>query len=149
MKVRMSKTRIIIACLISILIAGGLIFGSCFRFFLNLPWGWQAYTLLSFWLVSSIVFFVLSLTQNYYVINKKNLVVHRFIKEIIYDYNNVVYINEELSVKKKMVCFYTKQGKTHFLTFDEKGLIYETMLKKCANRISKEEFEAKYQDVKW
>ena len=84
----------------------------------------------------------------YYEVNKKYVEVTKYGKKTVYNYADVVYIDEEKSEKKKVVHFYTNKGHARYITFDQKGLLYKTMLANCKNRLSKEDFEATYPNVK-
>ena len=86
---------------------------------------------------------------SYYEIQRKYVIVHKGTKKLIYYYSDVVYIAEELSERKKMITFYTKQGHIRYLAFDRKGILYKTMLSNCKNRLDKEEFERNYPKVKF
>ena len=90
--------------------------------------------------VASGIFCYISLTQTYYEINGPVFIHSKMGKIVEYTFNNIIYIDEEFSEKKKMMKFYTKEGKEHLLIFDKKEVLYQTALKKCA-LISKEEFE--------
>ena len=56
---------------------------------------------------------------------------------------------KEKSEKKKTVMFYTRQGNTRYLMFDKQGILYQTMTTHCKNRMSKDEFERNYPQVKF
>ena len=148
MKLKISISRTLVTFLVASLIAAGLIFGMCFSFFLKWPWEWQPYVIISLWLVSSIFFLVLTIKLNYYELTRKEVIVHRFKKQLIYRFSDVIYIDEEKSLKKKTVYFYTKFGHDRYLTFDREGLLYKAMLEKCTNRLTKEEFNKRYPNLK-
>ena len=76
------------------------------------------------------------------------LVQVRAFKEAYYHYNDVVYIDKEQSEKKRTLVFYTNKGHVRYLAFDRNGEIYQAMLKKCNNLLSKEEFKKRYPNVK-
>ena len=148
MKLYIPRYKTILTFLAAFIFLGAALFGICFWIFLDWPWDFRQPLIIGLWLLSSIVFLILSLTANYYVLNKKYIMVKRLGKELYYYFSDVVYIDEEKSEKKKMIHFFTRQGHTRYLTFDKEGLIYKTMLEKATNRISKEEFEKKYPDVR-
>ena len=93
------------------------------------------------------IFCYISITQTYYEINGPVFIHSKMGKVIEYTFNNIIYIDEEFSKKKKMFRFFTKEGKEHLLIFDRKGILYETALNKCP-LISKEEFERRFPKVK-
>ncbi len=149
MKVRVSPIRTL--GILAIVIFGGaaLIFGMTFQLFLfSFPYDWRQYAIIGVWSLTSIGLIVASFTLSYYEVYKKYVTIKKGAKEIVYYYSDVVYIDEEQSVKKKTVCFYTRQGHARYLPFDKKGILYKTMVDNCKNRLSKEEFAIKYPKVK-
>ena len=103
------------------------------------------YTLALF--VATTIFCILSLTQTYYEIKGATFIHSKMGKVIEYTYSNIIYIDEEFSLKNKMMRFFTKDGRKHLLVFDKNREIYETALKKCT-LISKEEFQRRFPDKK-
>ena len=148
MKLKISPIRTILTFFAAFILLGSVLFAICFNIFLTFPWDFKQPLIIGLFLVSSIFFLVISLTANYYVVNKKYIEVKRLTKKLIYYYSDVIYIDEEKSKKKKMVHFYTRQGHPRYLTFDQKGIIYDTMIERCKNRLSKEDFERLHPDVK-
>ena len=148
MKLNIAPSRIIVTFLVSMLVLGAALFGLFFNIFLDTPWDFRQPLIIAFWVVSTLIFLILTLTQNYYILEKKYVVVKRFNKELVYYFSDIIYIDEEKSEKKKVIYFFTRQGHSRYLTFDTKGILYKTMVEKCQNRLSKEEFESKYPDEK-
>ena len=148
MKLKISPLRTIVSFLLAFLFLGVALFFMCWTIFFDFPWDFRQPLIIGLWVVSGIVFLILSLTQNYYILSKKYVTVKRYTKELIYYFSDVIYIDEEKSMKKKMIHFYTRQGHPRYLNFDRKGILYQTMLEKCENRMSKEEFERTHPDVK-
>ena len=150
MKVRVPAWRLLLILLVVILVAGAAIFGLTFSQFLKpiKEWTWQPYTIIGIWLTVSAFLVIAALLGSYYEVEKKYVVVHKGRQNLVYNYSDVVYIDEEQSVKKKMVCFYTKQGHCRYLMFDSKGILYKVMLANCKERLTKEEFKARYPQVK-
>ena len=97
--------------------------------------------------VASGIFCYISITQTYYEINGPVFTHSKMGKVVEYTFNNIVYIDQEFSEAKKMMKFYTKDGREHLLLFDKKGILYETALLKCP-LISKEEFERRFPNIK-
>ena len=71
--------------------------------------------------VASIVFCILSIVQTSYEVTSLKLVHTKMGKISEYFWSDIVYIDEEFSTRKKMLLFYTKDGRDHFLAFDKKG----------------------------
>lgn len=150
MKVKVSFIRLLPAVLTIIILGAGLIFGMTFNLFLfTFPYDWRQYTIIGVWLALSITLVVLTISTSYYDIQRKYVIVHKGTKKLIYYYSDVVYIAEDISERKKIINFYTKQGHTRYLVFDRKGILYKTMLANCKNRLDKEEFEKRYPKVKF
>lgn len=97
--------------------------------------------------VASIVFCILSITQTSYEVTPLKLVHTKMGKINEYFWSDIVYIDEEFSARKKMLLFYTKDGRDHFLAFDKKGIIFEKALEK-SHLLSKEEFQRKFPNKK-
>ena len=97
--------------------------------------------------IATAIFCYISITQTFYEINGPVFIHSKMGRIVEYTFNNIIYIDEEFSEKKKMMRFYTKEGKEHVLMFDKKGVLYETALNKCP-LISKEEFERRFPNIK-
>ena len=148
MKVPVDRRRtILIFIIMDLLFAVGL-FLSCMTLFLFQKWGVIQILIIILYVLTSIGMLVLSLVRNFYVIENKYLVQVRAFKEAYYHYNDVVYIDKEQSEKKRTLVFYTNKGHVRYLAFDRNGEIYQAMLKKCNNLLSKEEFKKSYPNVK-
>lgn len=98
-------------------------------------------------LAASVIFALISLTQTYYQINGPVFIHSKMGKVVEYTFNNIIYIDEEFSEKKKMFRFFTKEGREHLLVFDKNGELYKIALKKCP-LISKEEFCRRFPNIK-
>ena len=148
MRLPVDRKRTIITFIIADLVFAALLFVSCINLFLFQKWNAIQIAIIAVFVVISVLMLVLSLTRNYYVIESKFLVVVKGKKEMFYHYADVVYIDKQQTEKRKVLCFYTRQGHTRYLPFDKEGKIYTTFLNKCHNVLEKEEFERKYPNVK-
>ena len=148
MKVPVDRRRTILIFIIADLLFAVAIFLSCMTLFLFQRWGVIQILIIILYVLTSIGMLVLSLVRNFYVIENKYLVQVRAFKESYYHYNDVVYIDEEQAEKKRTLAFYTNKGHVKYLPFDKNGEIYQTMLKKCNNLLSEEEFKKRYPNVK-
>ena len=148
MKLPVDRKRTIITFIIADLIFAALLFLSCINLFLFQKWNAIQFGLIGVFVIVSVLMLVLSLTRNFYVIESKYLVVVKVKKEMYYHYTDVVYIDKEQSERRRVLCFYTRQGHTRSLPFDKEGRIYTTFLNKCHNTLEKEEFEKQYPNVK-
>lgn len=98
-------------------------------------------------LLASGIFCYLSIAETSYEIEGTKLIHNKMGKVTEYSWSSIIYINEEFSERKKMMLFYTKDGKEHELAFDKEGIIYKTALEKC-NQISEEEFKRRFPNRK-
>ena len=98
-------------------------------------------------LIATIVFCYISLTQTYYEINGAVFIHYKMGKVVEYTFSNIVYIDKEFSLKKKMFRFFTRDGREHLLVFDRNGELYQTALEKCT-LISEEEFKRRFPNKK-
>ena len=148
MKVPVDYRRTIILFIIFDLLFALVIFLSCFKLFVTPNWGVVQIVIIAVYVFLSGVMLFLSFKRNFYVIESKYLVVVRAFKEMYYCYSDVVYIDEEQSEKRRVLCFFTNKGHTRYLPFDKNGEIYKAMKKRCHNLISKEDFARLYPNVK-
>ena len=150
MKVRINPWRILPMLLGIMLLGAIIIFSFSFSLFLKpiTQWEWPSYALIGLWVVMSAILIIVTFTTGYYEVFKKYVVVHRGTKKLIYYYSDVVYIDEKQSEKKKNIHFFTRQGHARYLLFDKKGILYETMLQNCKNRLTEEEFKEQYPNVR-
>ena len=148
MKLPVDRKRTIITFLIADLIFAVLLFLSCIYLFLFQTWGVTQWIIIALYVIISVFMLVLSLTRNFYVIESKYLVVVKGNKEMYYYYTDVVYIDKAQSEKRRVLTFYTNKGHSRYLPFDKEGKIYSTMVNKCHNVLSEEEFHEQYPNVK-
>ena len=97
--------------------------------------------------VATVIFCWMSITQTYYEIQGPVFIHSKMGKVVEYTFSNIIYIDEEFSVQKRMMRFFTKDGKEHLLVFDKNAVIYTTALSKCP-LISKEEFQRRFPNKK-
>ena len=93
------------------------------------------------------IFCYMSLTQTYYEIDGAVFTHSKMGKVIEYTFNNIIYIDEEFSERKKIMRFFTRDVREHVLIFDKEAVLYKTALEKCP-LISKEDFIRRYPNVK-
>ena len=130
------------------LIFAALLFLSCINLFLFQKFGVVQILVILLYVAVSIFMLVLSLKRNFYVIENKFLVVVRSFKNMYYYYNDVVYIDEAQTEKRRVLCFATNKGHARYLPFDKDGEIYKAFKNKCHNLLSQEEFRIRYPNIK-
>ena len=139
MKLELRLLKLTITFIISMIVIGLVFFFIFFKNFTTLPWDYLPYVLIGIWLVGAIIFYIVTIKFNYYVLHKKFVTVKRYNKELVYNFSEIIYIDETQSEKKKTIIFVTNKGHTRYLIFDRKNVLYPVMLKKCTNRVSKEQ----------
>ena len=148
MKLPVDRKRTLKIFFIADIIFAVLLFLSCMNLFIFQKWGATQIVIIALYVIISIFMLVLSLTRNFYVIEKNYLVVVKGNKEYHYNYTDVVYIDKGQSERKKTLSFCTKEGVTRYLPFDKEGKIYTTFLNKCHNLLEEHEFRSKFPKVK-
>ena len=145
-------TSFIIVALIILLIIY-LAFGSRFNYFNKSPEELQSsiitdVIILVIWLIICGLFLYILLIKNYYVLTNSSLVHVRFTKELVYEFNGILYIDEEYTKKHKTLLFYTNKGDSRFLILDKENIIYTTLLNKCKNLLTRDQFHVKFPNIK-
>ena len=159
MKVRPSIWSITWRYLIVAVIVSAAAFGMFFSIFFNInqetgavtlaPWGVSHYLFVIVMGVSLIGIYIFSITTYYYVIDKASFTVKRYGKAVEFDYRNIEFIDEHESRRKRQVIFYSPKGRMRYLIADKKGLLLETLLKKCPKSLSIEEFRRKHPEERY
>ena len=72
----------------------------------------------------------------------------RFGKEEVYEFKNVLYIDEPYTEKHKALCFYLNTGKLKFISFDRDKQIVDIFLSHCKNTITREQFVGRFPNIK-
>ena len=159
MKIRPSVWEITWRYLIFSVIIAAAVFGMFFTIFFPYDsetkqltvasWGVFHHLIVYFTITVIIFFYIVSITSYYYVIESKYFLMKRFGKEIAFEYKNIQFIDIEASRKKKQVIFYTTKARTKYLIGDKDGVLLETLIKKCPNIMSVEEFRRKHPEERY
>ncbi len=88
------------------------------------------------------------IAKNFYEVINDGVVHHRLGRETTFNFENVLYIDEEYSIKHKSLLIYNKEGKELFLTLDKEMELLELFKSGCKNLISKEELKEKFPYLK-
>ena len=148
MKVPVDKKRTIITFIIADLAFAVILFLSCINLFVFQRWNVVQFAIIGLFVGVSVIMLILSLTRNFYVIEKKYLVVVRSSKNMFYNYEDVVYIDKEQTERRRVLVFYTNKGHVRYLPFDKEGKIYQIFLQRCHNLLDKEQLKQKYPNIK-
>ena len=93
--------------------------------------------------------FIPAFASSYYIVDKHSFIVKKYGRETEFDYSNIEFIDIEASQKKKMVIFYSKTARMRYLLGDKDGILLETLIKKCPETMSKEEFRRRHPEEKY
>jgi len=105
------------------------------------------YIILAAWALTTFIYALIGVKTNYYVIEKQGIVHHRFNKDYLYAYKDIVFIDEAYSSKHKTMRFVTKSEHVYYLLFDREGKIFDLALKHC-ELLSLEDFSKRYSHIK-
>ena len=112
------------------------------------PFPTKDYIFFAGWLVITLTYFIITLKMSYYRLEKKGLYQKRMTKEYYFQYNDIIYIDEEWSRKNNILVFVTNRGHAIYLILDKKQTLLDEMLKRCPNLTTKEETKMRFPDVK-
>ena len=111
------------------------------------PFGISFYIYTPILILLTIIFTYISVTKTYYELTNNAIIHHKMNTEIVYSYKNIVYIDEEYSLKHKQLRFFDNNGKEHYLVFDKNNIIYDEVIKKTKT-LSKQDFHLRYPNAK-
>lgn len=123
-----------------------------FYFYIDGSFTWplptKDYILFGGWLIITLVYLFITIRFGYYTLEKKALLQRRLTKEYMYEYNHIIYIDEEWSRKNKILLFVTDRGNTIYLIMDKKQVLLDEMLVRCKNLIDKETLLIKFPNIR-
>lgn len=93
--------------------------------------------------------YIPSLLFYYYIIEDKYFVMKRYGKEFQFEYKNIEFIDIEQSKKKGMIIFYSSKAKMRYMLGDKEGKVLETLIKKCPETMSVEEFRKRHPEERY
>lgn len=159
MKLRVHPWRLIWRFLLVLLLIYVMIFLVSYSFFFQIdlenkqillvPWDFRQPLLIVGIFVLGLGAFIPSLTNYYYVIESKYFVMRKYGKEYQFEYSNIEFIDIEASKKKNMVIFYSSKAKMRYLLGDKDGKLLETLIKKCPNNMTVEDFRRAHPEEKY
>lgn len=100
------------------------------------------------WIILNIVSIFILFKYNFYIINKSELIHHRFNKELHYQFNDIIYIDENSTLKHNTLLFYTSKGDARYLILDKDKELLKVMQTNCKNLITREAFQNKFPNVR-
>ena len=98
-------------------------------------------------LAATIVFCVITIRSTVYEIFHNKIIHKKLGKETEYYFSDILFIDEEFTLKHKMLLFYDKDGKDKYLILDKNKKILEIM-DENVRQISEEELLRRFPNVK-
>lgn len=99
------------------------------------------------WTVITVIYLIFGYRNSYYEIKKHEIVHHKGSKTLYYKYDDIIYIDTVYSDKKRSVRFFTRIGDERYLAHDPQKKVYNAMLEKCKNLVSKEELLKRFPKI--
>ncbi len=148
MKVWPSFQKTLLLALVIFLFSAGIVFTSCINLFLSKEWDYRQWLIIGVFLASSLLILIFSLRTYFYVIEKRELVVIKFKRELVYPYSEIIYIDQNQKRKNSTITIVMKSGQTIYLIPDKKNQVYESLQKNCEHILSKDEVINKFPRIK-
>ncbi|HOZ02428.1 MAG TPA: hypothetical protein PKV57_01240 [Bacilli bacterium] len=148
MKVWPSFQKTFLLALVIFLFSAGIVFTSCINLFLSKEWDYRQWLIIGVFLASSLLILIFSLRTYFYVIEKRELVVIKFKRELVYPYSEIIYIDQNQKRKNSTITIVMKSGQTIYLIPDKKNQVYESLQKNCEHILSKDEVINKFPRIK-
>ena len=98
------------------------------------------YLIMGIWLVTTIIYAIIGVFTNYYILDKNGIIQHRFNKDYLFRYEDIIYIDHNYTKRKKTLRFITRFGDVRYMLLDKDEAIYEAA-KKRVKEISTDEFK--------
>lgn len=145
MKLKVKPWRLIWRFLLTLLVIYLFIFLFSFQMFVDVaghlvPWNYRHYLLVFGVLGASIISFIPSLFNYYYTLESDCFTLRKYSKIYEFKYSNIEYLDEENSLKKGKIIFYSKGSKMHSLLSDKNNLVIREIKKRAKHLKSKEQF---------
>ncbi|MCR4912101.1 MAG: hypothetical protein K5925_06290 [Bacilli bacterium] len=117
--------------------------------FYAIPWDYHQPMVIGIALAAGLGIFIPTLFSYYYMIEDKYFIMKKFGKEYQFEYKNIEFVDINESKRKNMAIFYSSKAKMRYLLGDKNGVLVETLIKKCPNTMSVEEFRRKHPEEKY
>jgi hypothetical protein len=148
MKVWPSIKKTLLLALVIFLFSAVIVFTSCINLFLFQEWDYRQWLIIGVFLVSSILILIFSLRTYFYVIEKHELVVVKFKRELVYPYSEIIYIDQNQKRKNSTITMVMKSGQIIYLIPDKNNQVYQSLENNCDNLLDKQEVIYKYPRIK-
>lgn len=144
MKIYPNRVRTVLYFLIAILCLGLVVYLALSSWFLS-PWGVGQIVVVSVYVLMTITLLSITIKGTFYIFHNSYFSFYRWGKETQYQYKDIIYINQEQGNLTATLEFYTSQGKLIYLTTDSGTELYDGVISRCKNLLTKEEFDKKFQ----
>ena len=148
MKVWPSFQKTLLLALVIFLFSAVIVFTSCINLFLFEEWDYRQWLIIGVFLASSILILIFSLRTYFYVIKKRELIVIKFKRELVYPYSEIIYIDQNQKRKRSTITIVMKSGQIIYLIPDNKNQVYESLQKNCDDLLDKQEVMNKFPRIK-
>lgn len=148
MKIWPSFQKTLLLALVIFLFSAVIVFTSCINLFLFEEWDYRQWLIIGVFLASSILILIFSLRTYFYVIEKRELIVIKFKRELVYPYSEIIYIDQNQKRKKSTITIVMKSGQIIYLIPDNKNQVYESLQKNCDDLLDKQEVMNKFPRIK-
>ena len=159
MKLRVQPWRLIWRFLVALLVIYAVSFGAFISLFFSIDfntwvftpvvWDYRQPLLIIGIFVIGVAAFIPSLTSCYYICDKHSFIMKRYWKTYEFDYANIKFIDIDESKRKKMVIFWSTTARMKYLLGDKDGVLLDTLIKKCPDIMSKEEFRRAHPEERY
>lgn len=106
------------------------------------------YIVLGLFTILTIGFILFAIFNSYYEFGKGYLLHVNASKKMYYEFNSILYIDLEWSLKHKTLLFYTDKGHARYLPFDKNNVLIKTVVAKTNKLITKEEYKKRFPKTK-
>jgi len=148
MKVWPSFQKTLLLALVIFLFSAVIVFTSCINLFLFEEWDYRQWLIIGVFLASSILILIFSLRTYFYVIEKRELIVIKFKRELVYPYSEIIYIDQNQKRKRSTITIVMKSGQIIYLIPDNKNQVYKSLQKNCDDLLDKQEVMNKFPRIK-
>jgi uncharacterized membrane protein YcjF (UPF0283 family) len=148
MKIWPSFQKTLLLALVIFLFSAVIVFTSCINLFLFEEWDYRQWLIIGVFLASSILILIFSLRTYFYVIEKRELIVIKFKRELVYPYSEIIYIDQNQKRKRSTITIVMKSGQIIYLIPDNKNQVYESLQKNCDDLLDKQEVMNKFPRIK-
>ena len=144
MKLKPSRLRLTIYFIISALILLFVIVGMCFSIFFLEPFGYKQIIILVAWLILSLLWLFFLDKQYFYQVEDKYFSVIKFNKELVYMYDDIIYIDYKYSSTHSNILFITNLGHARYVVHDRNRKLLDILSDRCKKQKDRDSIIRQY-----